>query len=207
MEVEYSPDADYYAVLGVDDLCDANEIVTAYRGISIHVSDSKPIEMRNDARQYIAKLEEAFITLKNPASRRAYDASKVVYFGKRYHGKSGRSTDFHKYLKSFQIKLLRREGERKAKLGFKEDSSKTLVDEKVGVEDDLVPDPIKPVVREMRQQREAAKVDYEVWEELQGENRSIEIKTRLVQKAAIRAKHSVELEVLEQDQKRKLKAL
>jgi curved DNA-binding protein CbpA len=208
---DYSPAHDSYAILGVDDLCDIEGIRDAYRQLKkLFNPDDQPPHLQKEAKECVARVQTAFDTLKEPALRRAYDANKVLYYGKRFHGKPGRTMEFQKYLKMLQTQLATREAKERNEFELKK-GGKSVHDVNCRPEystDENACSPfVKAVVNQLQQRKASARIDFELWEERQNDCRSAELRARQMSEVALRAQHGLVMDVLEHNYQRKLHAL
>lgn len=218
-DIEYKASDDAYAILGVNDVCDIDDIEKAYkRLVSLYLPEALPtIQLANEATKNMSRLQMAFDCLKEPTSRRAYDAKKVCFIGKRFYSMKDQRQDFQTYLKSFQNHFARQEAMRRAEFKWKlqqwRSTTQGAKNDKQTYEDgycsdeDSLPDFVEAAVRELQMEKHAMAFDFHIWEEREKNDLVIANKTRKRDESVLRTRHELMMKVLEDGYRRKFRAL
>ncbi|KAL3910106.1 MAG: hypothetical protein SGILL_007820 [Bacillariaceae sp.] len=216
IDSEYAETDDAYAILGVKEEYDIDEIEKSFnRLISLFQPRELPtVQFVAEASLQTSRLQKAFDCLKEPALRRAYDAKKIFHFAKGFYSKTDRKTDFKTYLKRFQEQSDRREDKLRAKFlsklyKWRSTANSPQKDTQQCEEsyEESLPVFAKASVNELQLKKQAVTADFQIWEEGQRDARSIELGVQNREKRVLGDRHALTMEALETIYHQKLQAL
>jgi len=227
--IEYSPDDDSYAILGVSEYSDEKKVKKAYILLARQFHPDKwPMHARREAHEDFVRIQNAYDILGDSKTRRKYQRKRKEHFRDLYPSRS--FFIFEDGMKTEEAKLKKKEIGWKRKLGALWKKRKTEQDEaraneekqrKRQWEDEKRPtadrndakyhhrsdDDFTKELLELKYERQSVAMDLQAWEKRQKEKRQVEVLEREAQMSTLQQKQECARNELQERQKQALENL